>query len=186
MGPKAVLANRCVFLFFTTQLVLLQFTAGGLRAFFSMYVSRRWLFSGYLLYGAIIYLFLAYSLALLRRRQFLTAILQLISLSLLIAVMLYPFNSVNHVSLLPFLAALQPIILFTDHCFRSWDDFHNVERTLRGIVVLLFVTPLIFLMMVFPVVEKVLIYGVVTLLFAVLQSKIRRCRPRGTESGDFA
>jgi hypothetical protein len=177
-GSKAVIANRCVFLFFTTQLVFLQFTAGGGRAYFSMYVSKQWHFSGYLLYGAIIYLFSAYSLALMRERRFVTAMLQLVSLLLLIGVMLYPFNSVNHVLLLPFLAALQPIILFVDHNFRSWDDFHDVERTLWDIVVLLFVTPLIFLLMAFPVVEKVLIYGVIALLFAVLQSKIRRCRPR--------
>ena len=126
---------------------------------------------GYLLYAALIYLFLSYSLALFEKGQFLAGALQLISSLLLIGVMRSPFTSVNHVALLPFLAALQPVILFCDHHTGDCDDLHNVRETLRGIIFLLVVSPAIFALMFFPIIEKVLIYIVTALLFAALQSK---------------
>lgn len=173
MTSKIATANRWVFIFFTLQLLLLQFTPRGLHAYFSMYVSQHWLRSGYLLYGALIYLFLSYSLALFRKGQFLAGALQLISCLLLIGVMRYPFTSVNHVALLPFLAALQPIILFCDHHTGDCDDLHHLRETLRGVIGLLVVSPAIFVLMFFPIIEKILIYFVTALLFTALQSKTR-------------
>jgi hypothetical protein len=170
MTSKAVTANGCIFSYFTIHLFLLQFTAHGLHAYFSMYVSKEWHFSGYLLYAALIYLFAAYSLALLQKRQFVTCILQLLSLLLLVGIMLSPFYSINHVSLLPFLVALQPIILFSDHHSGSFDD----PGTLWGIVIILLcIVPIIIVLMVYPILEKIIIYSVTALLFAALQSKIR-------------
>src|SRR5579862_8124673 len=99
-------ANRSVFAFFTVLLACLQCAPGGWGAYFSMYVSKRWLAVGYLLYGCLIYLFLAYALALFKRKQFVTGFLQLVSLAMLVGVMLCPFDSINHISFLPFLAAL--------------------------------------------------------------------------------
>jgi hypothetical protein len=170
MTSKAVTANRCVFSYFTIHLFLLQFMAHGLHAYFSMYVSKEWHFSGYLLYVALIYLFAAYSLALLQKRQFVTCILQLISLLLLVGIMLYPFDSINHVSLLPFLVALQPIILFSD----LHSGFFDAPGTLWGIVfILILIVPIIIVLMVHPILEKIIIYFVTALLFAALQLKIR-------------
>ena len=170
MTSKTFAANRCVFSFFTIHLLLLQFTPHGLRAYFSMYVSKQWLFSGYLLYAALIYLFAAYSLVLLKKKQLVTGLLQLLSLFLLVGIMLCPFYSINHVSLLPFLVALQPIILFSDHHSGSFDD----PGTLWGIVIILLcMVPILIVLMVFPILEKIIIYAVTALLFAALQWKIK-------------
>jgi hypothetical protein len=172
MTSGAFRTSRFAFLCFTFQLFILQFTAAGLHAYFSMYVSREWVYSGYLLYAALIYLFFVYSIALFQEGQFLTGGLQLMSLGLLVAVMLYPYDSIDHVSLLPFLAALQPIILFTDYRSRNCDDVYHARSTLHGIIILLIVSPVIFVLMFFPIIEKILIYGITALLFATLQSKI--------------
>lgn len=173
MLPKTAIVNRCVFLMFTIQLVVLQLIPRGLDAYFSVYVAREWHRSGYLLYGALIYLFAMYSLALFRREQFFTGSLQVLSLVLLIGVMAYPFYSLDHISLLPFLAALQPIILFCDRRSASCDDVHEARRILNGIIFLLIISPAIFCLMFFPIIEKVMIYVVIAMLFAALQVKTR-------------
>jgi hypothetical protein len=172
MNSWAARTNRFVFVFFSGLLLLLQFWNDGIHAYFSMYVAKQWLCSGYLLYAAIIYLFLVYSTALFRKGQFATGGLQVLSLIMLIGVMLYPFDSINHVTILPFLAALQPIILYCDHHSRSCDDVHHAKETLRGVLMLMIVSPGIFILMFFPMVEKIMIYLVVALLFKSLQSKM--------------
>lgn len=175
MSATAFTINKFVFGFFATLLLFLQFTRNGLGAYFSMYVSKDWFCSGYLLYGALIYLFLVYALMLLSRKQYVTGFLQLISLAILVGVMLYPFNSIDHVALLPFLAALQPIILFSDHHSNEWEDVHGASRMLWGIVHLTCASLVIFFLMAFPVIEKILIYLTVALLFSALQAKLS-CR----------
>jgi len=169
----ALWVNRFAFLFFTLLLLWLQFSNGGGRAHFSLYVSKRWHGSGYLLYWAVIYLFAIYALVLAQGRRYLTAALQLFSLALVVGVMRYPYNSVDHISLLPMLAAVQPIILYVDFGFTSWDDFDNVRRMALGIMIFVLVTPATFALMLSPVAEKILIYIVVGLLFVLLQRRLR-------------
>jgi hypothetical protein len=164
---KAVTASRYVFAYFTIHLVLIQFTAHGLHVYFSLYVSREWWFSGYVLYAALIYLFAVYLVALLDKGLYLTGFLQLISLCILVGIMIYPFYSIDHVSLLPLLAGLQPMILFSDHRSTS---VGGIQGTLWGsFLILVLLTPIIVVLMVFPIPEKIIIYCCTALLFARLQ-----------------
>ena len=171
--PKAVAISRYVFAYFTIHLVLLQFIPNGLHDYFSLYVSRGWLFSGYCLYGALIYLFAVYSMVLWENRHYVIGILQLASVLVLVGVMLYPFYSLGHIALLPFLAGMQPIILFSDD--GSTGSFSDLERTfLRNCFLLIFLTPLLVGLMAFPIVEKIIIYCDAALVFARLRSVTRR------------
>lgn len=172
MIPTTITLNSFVFGFFTIHLAALQFTAGGFEAYFSMYVSKEWMRSGYLLYGALIYLFLVYAMALFRRGQFITGGLQLVSLAMVVGVMLNPFTSVEHIAFLPFLAALQPIILYSDYKEDAWESPHSAIEALWGIAFLAISSPAIFGLMLFPMIEKALIYFVTVLLFASLQRKL--------------
>jgi hypothetical protein len=92
----------------------------------------------------------------------------------LIGVMLFPFYSLDHVSLLPFLAALEPVILFSDYHSSSSGDLHDVNGTIwRSVIILIFLTPVIIVLLISPIVEKIIIYSATALTFARLQSKLR-------------
>jgi hypothetical protein len=180
MWPRSqiVAANHYVFALFTLQVLALQFTLGGLGAYFSVYVSKNWFFSGYILYAALIYLFSAYAGTLFKRRLYGIGLLQMMSVVVLVGVMLYPFDSLDHVALLPFLAALQPLILY--HDFRATSGDGDIVGAVRAsFYILIFLTPICLTLVAFPIVEKLMIYGVAAMVFMRLQSNIRTKSARG-------
>lgn len=177
---KSISANPTVWIFacFSAQLLYLQISEHGRRAYFSEYVAKEWNYSGYLLYGALIYFFVIYAINLIRNQQFIAGLFQAFSLILLLGIMLLPYSSLDHISFLPYIVTIQICIFFSDYNSRVNPSMELAPENAWGYVYLILLSPIILIICAYPPMEKLFIYVAAAILciFSQPHSKTIRWR----------
>lgn len=142
---------------FLATLLGLQLRAAR-STYFSMYASREWYWLGYPLYLILLALSTGYFLLLARHRLYFTAALQVACLAILVGIMLYSWESMNHLALIPYLFVLQPIVFLCDRATRLSDEASRIEEAVWAAGAYILLAPaLIGLSIASPLFEKAFI-----------------------------
>jgi len=148
-----IVSLACVLLLLSV-LVLLQVLYGS-KPFFSMYVKEKYFRIGYFLYFCLFCQSAIYIYSLINRKRIFLTILQISASIVFIAIVVKPYYSLEHISFVPFLFALQSLIYILDFVVKDLINTSKLKKALWTMAIFLMVLPpLLGLALFSPIFEK--------------------------------
>ena len=95
-------------------------------------------------------------------------------LLVLVGIVLYPWTSMDHIALIPYIFALQPIVFFLDRSARLPDEVSRIEEAVWATGIILLLAPLLIgLALASPLFEKAVIAADALAGYWMVEAKLR-------------